>query len=870
MQWTEWQNDVHYLSITPHQASSKVVVQRRTLRRASLIRRGIAAEFEQDFIKTTMGRTSFMASLGQMARAVQETANVEDLRALVGCHVYNQILQRKFGIIKDEDLEGYWDRKVNRFMCVQKDDRGLATLDVEIDDEATAYQAEMNVWILDRRMHDYTRIVNPMYSEFSKGGERAVSRFLGAPEGAPAAGNTMDGVKSLQPTNFINQTPVFLAKSYHVEGTGRADFLSREVEVGVFNLLADRCKDHSKYTTRERAIRVYNNGRDAWDEISLEDAIENNIVFDATTGRVKPIFGTSFRLQDPDNDWLSYHDHVSGTRREIEYIGDISKNFLPPSYLEKAGQTVFNALCFGDDQMKRKMMEESERHISNLRSSKGVDADGLAFFQNLTEQVRNLLGENNLFFRGGKDKPFDFVENFVMNKDNKLVSINAQIGQEAENRISSEISKFLGSTMGAAFVEETPANIRGQFEQVVAREGDDWQARAAEIKNIIVNARQEDKTFVNKNLDSLAVIDRWYDTLVEQMQTKLDLIRAKSSAVDVNAQTRYIPVGAAVPQGFRHAHPERASATKMLLRMPAFEAFVGSAAGGASRLPPGSRQPFNRPLNRQAEHDRRAAAPEGINTGNWAAVVADAERKHYNLAHFVDEIAKGSLARIIKYLAILYAGSEFTRERLLAFCRSNIAVACNVLCIRHACAYRTKIGIKCKDMGGSGYTFFGNSDMQLEFEAARKVGMMHYTCYLSAVVVFPKNVMVIEDMFCEKYLGGHDCTFWKSAEQYKSGQLPRNAFSIIAVAIPVNWTRMDKRIDIRGRWYTEQKMGLVSKQKFDEVHYPGAERCSYLCGWTEAAKADRVGSRSRRRINFMCSQAVECTTCLCFFHLLFF
>lgn len=61
---------------TPHQATSRVLTQRRTVRKASIIRRGIAFEFEHDFVKTALGRTSFMASLAQMARSVQVGLNL--------------------------------------------------------------------------------------------------------------------------------------------------------------------------------------------------------------------------------------------------------------------------------------------------------------------------------------------------------------------------------------------------------------------------------------------------------------------------------------------------------------------------------------------------------------------------------------------------------------------------------------------------------------------------------------------------------------------------------------------------------------------------------------------------------------------------
>jgi hypothetical protein len=56
------------MGITPHQSASNVVTQQRNARKASMVRRGIAAEFEHDFVTTATGRTRFMASLAQMAR----------------------------------------------------------------------------------------------------------------------------------------------------------------------------------------------------------------------------------------------------------------------------------------------------------------------------------------------------------------------------------------------------------------------------------------------------------------------------------------------------------------------------------------------------------------------------------------------------------------------------------------------------------------------------------------------------------------------------------------------------------------------------------------------------------------------------------
>jgi len=120
MQWTEWENNPHYMGITPHQTPSRVVTQRRTIRKASIIRRGIAAEFELDFVTTPLGKTSFTASLGQMARSVYETGNVEVLRALLGCHHFQQVYIRKHGIVSDGDLDSWLQRKADRFMLPKR------------------------------------------------------------------------------------------------------------------------------------------------------------------------------------------------------------------------------------------------------------------------------------------------------------------------------------------------------------------------------------------------------------------------------------------------------------------------------------------------------------------------------------------------------------------------------------------------------------------------------------------------------------------------------------------------------------------------------------------------------------------------------
>lgn len=202
------------LGATPHQAISNVVTQRRTVRRATLLRRGIAAEFELDFVSTALGRTSFTASVAQMGRSVQETGNVEVLRALLGCQRFQQVYWRKFGVLKEGDLDGYWSRRVERFMIAQKEANGLEKLSETIAKEQEQYRASADTWILGREVMSYCSLVPPGKVWYFLGGQEAVNRLAGRPENGNAAGGTMGNVNSLQPERMIADCAVYLGKFF--------------------------------------------------------------------------------------------------------------------------------------------------------------------------------------------------------------------------------------------------------------------------------------------------------------------------------------------------------------------------------------------------------------------------------------------------------------------------------------------------------------------------------------------------------------------------------------------------------------------------------------------------------------------------------
>jgi len=124
------------------------------------------------------------------------------------------------------------------------------------------------------------------------------------------------------------------------------------------------------------------------------------------------------------------------------------------------------------------------------------------------------------------------------------------------------------------------------------------------------------------------------------------------------------------------------------------------------------------------------------------------------------------------------------------------------------------------------------------------------------VVLYPKNVYVVEDLYCDKYLGGMGVEFW-NPDMYRSGNVKRNRYSIICAPLPPSRKNIEQKMDVRGRWYTEQRLNLVSQDRFDVPLYESCGLVNRLFGTYDASRRDRNFSRSRVPPNFVCWQGME-------------
>lgn len=114
-EWSSWEANAHLMASNPHQAPSRIISQRRTVRRAQLQRIGLSMEFEHDFMRTAIGRRSFGIGIFQIARSWQETGNHMVIRSLLDAHRYQQYYVRETGQVRKRDyLQVLSDDKYRR------------------------------------------------------------------------------------------------------------------------------------------------------------------------------------------------------------------------------------------------------------------------------------------------------------------------------------------------------------------------------------------------------------------------------------------------------------------------------------------------------------------------------------------------------------------------------------------------------------------------------------------------------------------------------------------------------------------------------------------------------------------------------------
>jgi len=814
LQWTKLEANAHILDIAPHQSEPYAVTQKRSIRRAQLIRRGISAEFESDFLKTPMGRISFLATLRQFANSVQETANLEIERALLNSHHFQKQFQRQYGVIREKDLKGYFKRDTERFAVAQRVKNGLSKLDTQISTEMRKWGGKANGYLIPEEISVYATLVRSEVTDYDKAGYRGPDRVAGEGTKYLANSGTTDPLDRVEPIRMVNGQAAFLVRSRYIENVGQMDLLQNRKQVGEYNTMLDENTDYTEYTTASRNIVIYNEDIDDWSEIKLVDAINNCNLFDED-GNLKIMKFDPRRsgkdIDDARRDFLSYFSN--GQMQTAKYLYHIDPEYLPVSTLLNAAQTIDNALQrMGAE---RPVIDFAEGFINIVE------------FNTFREQVRVLSDFLGLSIKKpGRDRtdPVDVAKYLL---PGQVPVISSAVGASSSTvDIQQGMFDMLATQVPARKREEITSlsSAHGSFlEQIEAVRGKLAQFAEEKLKGI--------------KLKNTAAVDKYVDAAISQYNAT---IQSVGSSASVGGEiVGYMHAGqdlSGTPYRYLYKGSERKTTGDRAVdqnthhRIQADMAFDARSASSSS-------------APRQTRDTGVGLGLEGIGQYAYGDSREGVRRKLNDIQTFMlaseikhnTNIVNSSASGYHKLLARAFTLLPITRQSMLNLAQNNILVPMNFLLFRPHMQYKMRTLIKCQLDGGSGKTYIGHTDLGIEGEIATKTQKMNFTTYMRAVVKEPKNVYVQHNVFSEEYQGGNGIGFY-NPESYRTHDPDDLRESIICIAVPCVERNFPSPMDTSGRHYVEYASGLVTERDFRELHYSTAFRANQEYGFHIAAK----------------------------------
>jgi len=822
LQWTNLEANAHVLDVTPHQSESYAVTQKRSIRQASLVRRGISAEFENDFLKTPLGRRSFLATLGQFARSIQETANLDIGRALLNSHHFKKQFQRQHGLIRDGDLKGYFERIRSRFALVQKTKNGLEKLDAEISKEMSAWGGKANGWIVPENISIYATLVRSEKTDYDKAGYRGPDRIAGdAGKKYQASAGTTGPLGSFESIRMINGSTVFEARSRYVENVGAMEQFSDSTQTGEYNTMCDENVNYEDYRSESRSIAIYNEDIDDFEQINLTMAIDNCGLFDKDSGDLIPLHFDRRRsngsADDAKRDFLTYLDKDGKKMRTAKYLYHLDPMYLPVEKLMDAAVTIDNAL-------KRDNLPHAfETAVTNVMSL----TDFKTAVKVVTDGINSILSLSGEFSVERTSK--DIAEYVFMGG---RVPVQARIGGNVA--VVSEIQEGMFSMLS----EQVPASKKDEI-LALNQEDTPFLARIEAVKTKLLEyAEAKVRGIKLKNTDA---VEKFVGASIEQYAQHIQTAGTGSSATGSSEVVGYMFPGqdlTGTEYQYVYKGSERKSTGNRTVDNNSYHRIRADMAHDAQLA-----QSAGRSQSRRARDTGAGMGFEGI--GQLA--YGDSRRE---VRSKLDEINDGMSETESRHLTAIWNGPGSTTQKNLAtafllvpitrqsmhnLVRHNILLPINFLLFRPHMQYKMTTIIKLGLDGLAGKTYIGHTDLGIEGEIGTKTSKMHLTTYLRPVVDNPKNVYVQRNVASEKYEGGNGTDFYDK-ESYMN--LDREALreSIICVAIPCVERKFPSPMDCSGRFYVEYNAGLQTKKDFEELHYSTAFRYNAIYGFYNNAK----------------------------------
>ena len=279
-------------------------------------------------MNTEKGKMSYVNNLKQIRNATLDTIYLGVIRAYLSCKTVGQALVEMYGTNPSKSqIRRILAEELENWACVQKSSNALQICDLRMKRRMRKMGAQPDMWIFPEGLKTY--ITNVRRENFDY--------FIKGPDGPKMfqSGVSNDG----QQLDIAMDCVIFEAKQFDIpESPEPIDLLCRNQSIGEYVTLQNHLQgfnDWGKYSSRMRDIIVYNEERDSWSTLTLEQCLHYCMRF----GEPPRVGYKRDRGDGDDNDDKRPPHHygnedddmfLSGDRTPAVYMGDLTEFALNP------------------------------------------------------------------------------------------------------------------------------------------------------------------------------------------------------------------------------------------------------------------------------------------------------------------------------------------------------------------------------------------------------------------------------------------------------------------------------------------------------------------------------------------------------------
>lgn len=385
--------DNQLLGPVPEEGVPRLVTQRSNTRKDHMVRYGLAFQLSHGFMTTERGRQSYVNNLLQIRNATLDTLYMGIIRAYLYCKTVGRRLVELYGNAPTAGIiRRVMAEELEQWCCVNKSQNAFQLLDLRLKRRIRKAGAEADLWIIPEGMKHYLSNVRRENSDYMIKGPEGPQMFQSG-----LTDNALMLDKVLDCTILEARTLDLPEQSEPV------DMLSRTQSIGEYFTMQNHLAhiDWKTYSTRMRDILVYNEEKDSWTQIGLEQMLDNCMVFDHSPGdgysrkrKTDASATTPPTMMGPadETDFFSC-DNGDGSCRPAEYLGDLRENAL-----DKRAVQDFVA-CMVERINDRAGNTNVRNEIEELVSGDGRDPSSLKI---VLEVLKSAAG-NSVFLDGTYD-----------------------------------------------------------------------------------------------------------------------------------------------------------------------------------------------------------------------------------------------------------------------------------------------------------------------------------------------------------------------------------------------------------------------------------------------------------------------------------